>query len=302
MSHKAKARILIVSIDQDFSHQIAETLSAIGDYITVCASSFEEALSEILLNRFVLVVTEVELSDLSGMDLLAAAGALRPGIRVMILDDDATGKTALAALRLGACDYIRKPVSLQFLLMEIEQQVLLSQAMHPDKVPEDKPVLGPPPASESPLPVPAEKTPSRTRILRRKEFAQLNYLLQTLHSQLNASFVGLIDVNGNMLAASGSPEGTDLLVITRALTASRNEMSELAVVLDEELFHSTYLEGQHTGIYIVKIPDQDISLAIICPKGNVKPGTVWLYSRRVVETVNEILATTPAARSISIGG
>ena len=95
MSHRQKVRILIVSIDQDFSRQIAETLSAIGDYITVCASSFEEALSEILLNQFMLVVTEVDLADLSGMDLLAAAGALRPGIRVMILDDDETGKTEI---------------------------------------------------------------------------------------------------------------------------------------------------------------------------------------------------------------
>src|SRR5258707_15478164 len=116
------------------------------------------------------------------MDLPRAAGALRPGIRVMILDDDETGKTALAALRLGACEYVRKPVSLQFLLMQIEQQVLMNHTGRVDRLSEEKPPQALPTMTNGALPSAVEKIPNRNRRIRRKEFAQLNYLLQTLHT------------------------------------------------------------------------------------------------------------------------
>lgn len=62
--------ILIVAKDEDLRSALVDTLETAGGYTTVQATSFEEALSEILLQEFDLIVTEAELPDLSGMDLL----------------------------------------------------------------------------------------------------------------------------------------------------------------------------------------------------------------------------------------
>src|SRR6266849_2108710 len=64
-----KDRVLIVAKDDGFKIRLAEMLEATGDYLAVGTTTFEEALSEILLAEFALVVTETELPDLSGMDL-----------------------------------------------------------------------------------------------------------------------------------------------------------------------------------------------------------------------------------------
>src|SRR5258707_14692358 len=118
-----KNRILIVAKDDQFKIRLAEMLEATGDYLAVGATTFEEALSEILLSEFDLVVTETELPDLSGMDLLAVVGGLRPGTSVMMIDDDLSAKSAAAAIRLGAGDYLHKPINIHFLLMQIERQI-----------------------------------------------------------------------------------------------------------------------------------------------------------------------------------
>jgi DNA-binding response OmpR family regulator len=70
MNHTHKERILIVAKDEDLRGQLVDTLENAGGYQTVEANTFEEALSEILLTEFDLIITEAELPDLSGMDLL----------------------------------------------------------------------------------------------------------------------------------------------------------------------------------------------------------------------------------------
>ena len=65
-----KERILVVAKDEELRQNLQETLELAGGYATNQAGTFEEALSEILLVDFDLIVTEAELPDLSGMDLL----------------------------------------------------------------------------------------------------------------------------------------------------------------------------------------------------------------------------------------
>ena len=71
---RQKERILVVAKDETLRDQLVDTLEEAGGYATVEANTFEEALSEILLTDFALIITEAELPDLSGMDLLAVVG------------------------------------------------------------------------------------------------------------------------------------------------------------------------------------------------------------------------------------
>lgn len=286
-------RILIVAKDQVLSAELVDTLENAGGYVTSLASSFEEALSEILLNDFALIVTETELPDLSGMDLLAVIGGIKPGVSVMLIDDDLSAKSAVAAFRLGAVDYLYKPINLEFILMQVDREIA---AKHAQEAPP------PPPPVTRALRNREKRLNPDTRaaalVLGRAHFKRITVELNRLRSHVRANFVGLVDVDGNMVGAAGTLEDYDLMLLTKALAIDHDATKSLATILDENRFHSTYFEGEHSGVYIVEFGQPYmVSLAVICPV-DVKPGMVWLYSKRTAAVIDEILQTVKVPRGV----
>lgn len=292
-----KDRVLIVAKDENFKSRLMEMLEATGDYLAVGTTTFEEALSEILLAEFSLVVTETELPDLSGMDLLAVVGGLRPGTAVMMIDDDLSAKSAVAAIRLGACDYLHKPINMHFLLMQIERQIdVHNMAMKKNAVPEKRKDQAAPRDREKQL---NPATRAAALMLGREQFTVINQELQRLLGHIKAHFVGLVDSDGNLAGAAGTLEEYDLVLLTRALSIDHTATRTLATILEENQFHSTYLEGEHNGVYIVEIEKPYLlSLAVICSV-DVKAGMVWLYSKRAAETITQMLKSAPQAPQTS---
>jgi len=291
-----KERILIVAKDEQLREQLVETLEQAGGLETVQAINFEEALSEILLAEFDLIVTEAELPDLSGMDLLAVVGGLRPGARVIVIDDDLSAKSAVAVFRLGAVDYLYKPLNMSFVLMQIERQLEIKRSGANRKETEE-------PARASNVQRDrAKRLDPTTRpaalILGRSQFKRINEQLQLLLSSVKAVFVGLIDTDGNMVGGAGTLDDYDLQILTQALSIDHSAQKSLASLLDETKFHSTYFEGDRNGVYIIEFGAPIIvSLAVICSTTE-KPGMVWLYSKRTANIINEILKSVPQPRSL----
>lgn len=292
-----KERILIVAKDEELRATLTDTLEDAGGYSTVQSSTFEEALSEILLTNFDLIITEAELPDLSGMDLLAVVGGLRPGARVIVIDDDLSAKSAVAVFRLGAVDYLYKPLNMSFVLMQVERQLEIKRAMdsRPDQEEQTKPV-------ESSRDR-AKRLDPRTRpaalVLGRQQFRRIGTELNRLLGHVRASFVGLVDADGNMVGAAGTLDDYDLQLLTEALSIDHRAQKSLADILSETKFHSTYFEGDQTGVYIIEFgAPYTVSLAVIC-QAEVKPGMVWLYSKRTAAIINdEILKTIPQPKSL----
>jgi len=291
-----KEKILIVARDEMLRTQLVNTLEDAGGYSTVESITFEEALSEILLTEFDLILTEAELPDLSGMDLLAVVGGLRPGARVIVIDDDLSAKSAVAVFRLGAVDYLYKPLNMTFVLMQIERQLEIKRTEALITPVEEKP---------KPKAVPrdrAKRLDPRTRsaalILGRNQFKQIDVQLNLLLGHVKSSFVGLIDNDGNMVGAAGTLDDYDLQILTRALSIDHDAQKPLAQLLAEDKFHSTYYEGNETGVYIIEFGDEHtVSLAVICG-ADVKPGMVWLYSKRTAAIIDDILKTIPQPKSL----
>lgn len=293
-SAHGKKRILIVARSDELRATISETLENAGGYIIDVAINFEEALSEILINAYDLIITEAELPDLSGMDLLAVVGGLRPGVKVIVIDDDLSARSAVAVFRLGAVDYLYKPLNMTFLLMQVERQ-LERQPTVPITPEDDRPAQ---PITEER----ARRLDPRTRpaalVLRRQQFQLINQELNRLLSHVKASFVGLIDNDGNMVGAAGTLEDYDLQLLTQALNIDHSAQRSLASMLDESKFHSTYFEGDQNGVYIIEFGSPyTVSLAVICG-ADVKPGMVWLYSKRTAAIINDIFRAIPQPRSL----
>ena len=296
MASKRTERILVVAKDEELRHQLVDTLEQAGGYTTVESSNFEEALSEILLTEFALIITEAELPDLSGMDLLAVVGGLRPGARVIVIDDDLSARSAVAVFRLGAVDYLYKPVNLTFLLMQVERQLEQKRMERTLKEQETHRQKAPPPRDRSRRLDP--RTRSAALVLGRSQFKRIEGELQRLLGHVKASFVGLIDTDGNMVGAAGTLDDYDLQVLTRALSIDHDAQKSLANLLEENKFHSTYFEGSENGVYLIEFGDDIIvSLAVIVGH-QVKPGMVWLYSKRTAAIISEILKTVPKPRSL----
>lgn len=294
-SEPTKGRILIVAKDEDLRAAIRDTLETAGSYSVGLAENFEEALSEILLNQFDLILTEAELPDLSGMDLLAVVGGLRPGAKVIVIDDDLSAKSAVAVFRLGAVDYLYKPLNMTFLLMQVERQLETNRR----PVPAAEPVV---PAKPQPERDRARRLDPRTRpaalVLKRQQFQLINQELNRLLNHVKASFVGLIDQDGNMVGAAGTLEDYDLQLLTQALNIDHAAQRSLASMLDETKFHSTFFEGASNGVYIIEFGSPyTVSLAVIC-SSDVKQGMIWLYSKRTAAIIEEIFKTIPQPRSL----
>jgi DNA-binding response OmpR family regulator len=291
-----KERILIVAKDEDLRAALVDTLETAGGYATVQATSFEEALSEILLAEFDLIVTEAELPDLSGMDLLAVVGGLRPNASVIVIDDDLSAKSAVAVFRLGAVDYLYKPLNMQFMLMQIERQLEKRSADNHRQAVIEVPKPAEPSRDR------AKRLDPRTRpaalVLGRRQFKRINLELDKLLNHVRARFVGLVDVEGNMVGAAGTLDDYDLQLLTHALSIDHSAQRSLASILEETKFHSTYFEGNNNGVYIIEFGAPYIcSLAVIC-SADVKPGMVWLYSKRTAAIIDDVLKAIPQPKNL----
>lgn len=291
---RRRERILIVARDQQLRTTLIDTLESVGGYTVNQARTFEEALSEVLLTDFDLIVTEAELPDLSGMDLLAVVGGLRPRSRVIVIDDDLSARSAVAVYRLGAVDYLYKPLNMSFVLMQIEKQ--LEARRLEDLRPQH--IEGP--TQKDASADRARRLDPSTRpaalVLGRAQFKRINDELKDLLDHVKASFVGLIDADGNMVGAAGTLVEYDLQLLTRALNIDHSAQNSLASILEETKFHSTYFEGAHNGVYIVEFGSPyTVSLAVICGT-EVKAGMVWLYTKRTANMIDEVLKAIPQPR------
>jgi DNA-binding response OmpR family regulator len=293
---RRQERILIVAKDEVLRTDLSQTLNMAEAYTIQTANTFEEALSEILMLDYDLILTEAELPDLSGMDLLAVVAGLRPGAKVIIIDDDLSAKSAVAVFRLGAVDYLYKPLDMSFVFMQVERHLEEKRQRAPRAA--DAPAT---PKADDPREQRAKRLDPRTRpvsmILNRQQFQQINQELNNLLMQLKANFVGLVDVEGNMVGAAGSLDDYDLQLLREALSMDHGGQKSLASMLDEQKFHSTYMEGKTTGVHITEFGTPNtVTLAVIV-NASIKQGAVQLYARRTVSQIDALLQSIPQPKT-----
>ena len=104
--------ILIVEDNESLRAGIRVSLEESG-YAVQEASTGEEAVQKLETDPFHVVVTDIRLGDLTGVDILKKAKEVNSETEVILMTAYATVETAVQALRLGAFDYIQKPFELE---------------------------------------------------------------------------------------------------------------------------------------------------------------------------------------------
>jgi len=113
-------RILVVDDDPGVVEFLCESLTEHG-YDATGLTSPLAALERIASEHFDLVISDVEMPELRGIDLLQAILARRPSQLVLLITAFGTIEMAVAAVKAGACDFVAKPFTMDVLLLAMQR-------------------------------------------------------------------------------------------------------------------------------------------------------------------------------------
>ena len=101
--------LLIVEDDKAFLQRLASAMQTRGFAVTT-AESVQEGLQQVEQSAPAFAVVDMRLSDGNGLDVISALKRNRPEARAIILTGYGNIATAVNAVKLGAVDYLAKPV------------------------------------------------------------------------------------------------------------------------------------------------------------------------------------------------
>jgi DNA-binding NtrC family response regulator len=113
-------RVLLVDDEEEFRSLLAERLDNRG-FIVGTAGDGEGALGELEANGYDVVVLDVVMPGLSGIETLREIKRRTPLTEVIMLTGHATVEAAIEGMKLGAFDYLKKPTATEELVDKIAQ-------------------------------------------------------------------------------------------------------------------------------------------------------------------------------------
>jgi two-component system alkaline phosphatase synthesis response regulator PhoP len=116
------AHVLVVDDEGAIRYSVSKTLQRIGYQVDEAASG-EEALDMIARHEYEVILTDIRMPGLSGVELLKRIKDISPDAIVILMTGYASLGTAVESLRLGAHDYLIKPSSSQDIRQSVARGV-----------------------------------------------------------------------------------------------------------------------------------------------------------------------------------
>lgn len=113
-------QILIIDDDQDMCETLAKGLEA-RDFDVEWRTSAEEAIALVAERDFAVIVTDIKMPGLSGLQLCERLVANRPETLVVVITGFGSLDTAIAAIRAGAYDFLTKPFEFEQLAVALRR-------------------------------------------------------------------------------------------------------------------------------------------------------------------------------------
>lgn len=114
-----KPQILVVDDEERFRTTLRKMLTAQGLEV-VSLGSGREALAELKTRPYDVIILDIRMPDMSGIDTLAEIKKTSPDTEVIILTGHASMDAALEIIKLGGYDYLLKPCPLEELMLKID--------------------------------------------------------------------------------------------------------------------------------------------------------------------------------------
>ncbi|MCF7956310.1 MAG: response regulator [Phycisphaerae bacterium] len=114
--------IAIVDDDESALDLLQGSLAAVSEDITVYRSPVK-CLGEIRLGKYDLLVTDIRMPEMDGLDLVKQAKIIDPGLAVLVVTGFADVSLAVKSLQYGAADFIEKPFTHTTILNSVNRIV-----------------------------------------------------------------------------------------------------------------------------------------------------------------------------------
>jgi len=114
-------KILVVDDEAPIRDMIKKGLFQMGGFDVEVAKNGLEAIEKIEKDVFDLVLTDLKMPGMDGLELLKTIKGTRPEVMVILMTAYGSIETAVEAMKMGANDYITKPIDLNELLIHISK-------------------------------------------------------------------------------------------------------------------------------------------------------------------------------------
>jgi CheY-like chemotaxis protein len=250
--------VLIVDDEEKVVFFLRESLEELGrDFTIGTARSAEEALQKIETHPYDLVISDLRMPGIDGLELLEQIREKHPQTRFVLMTAYGSDEVEARAQSLDVFDYITKPFHVSDLL-DVARHALT-----------DTPETG------------------RGLSLPDDRMEASNKALSNLRFEVGAQCVVLADIRGQILCEVGLTQGLETGTFIPLVADGLTTVSRMAQYLrDEKTFNLTFYEGKEYDIYYAGV-GKDLVLTLIFDrrKQPSRIGMVLLYVKRTTQEI-----------------
>jgi DNA-binding NtrC family response regulator len=114
-------KILVVDDETLILDMLKRSLVQMGGFSVEVAQNGLEAIQKVEKDVFDLVLTDMKMPEMDGIELLKMVKGTRPEVMVIMMTAHGSVETAVEAMKIGADDYVTKPIDLNELLIHISK-------------------------------------------------------------------------------------------------------------------------------------------------------------------------------------
>jgi DNA-binding NtrC family response regulator len=113
-------KVLLVDDEVEFTEALAERMQSRGLEVDTCDSG-ESALEAARGKEFEAVILDLAMPGMDGIETLKRLRAEHPDLQIIVLTGHATVEKTVAAMKLGALDFLEKPADISQIMEKIEK-------------------------------------------------------------------------------------------------------------------------------------------------------------------------------------
>jgi DNA-binding NtrC family response regulator len=114
-------RILVVDDEKEIRELLLKALTRLSNFRVELAEDGEEALKKIEQGNFDLVLTDMRMPKMDGLQLAAEIAKSKPEILTVLMTGHGTFDSALEVMKQGASDYLMKPLNLEEMVVRLSK-------------------------------------------------------------------------------------------------------------------------------------------------------------------------------------
>ena len=111
-------KVLLIDDEEEFTSTLAERLEIRG-YTAETAADGEQGIECVMNRKFDIAVLDLMMPGMNGLDTLKHIKSIKPDLPVILLTGHGSTKEGMEGMRLGAADYLMKPLDINELIEKI---------------------------------------------------------------------------------------------------------------------------------------------------------------------------------------